>query len=95
MAFQYVIVKNSGRGRGYLPTIMPEASKKAVNLAMGTQRIVNFKYWSGQTGWKDMTGELDGTYTLIKEGSHEYAGLTRLRAFATGYQYWLNRYRLD
>ncbi len=62
---------------------------------MGTQRIVNFKYWSGQTGWKDMTGELDGTYTLIKEGSHEYAGLTRLRAFATGYQYWLNRYRLD
>ena len=68
--------------------------KKAVNLAMGTQRIVNFKYWSGQTGWKDMTGELDGTYTLIKEGSHEYAGLTRLRAFATGYQYWLNRYRL-
>ena len=22
MAFQYVIVKNSGRGRGYLPTIM-------------------------------------------------------------------------
>ena len=26
MAFQYVIVKNSGRGRGYLPTIMPEAS---------------------------------------------------------------------
>ena len=29
MAFQYVIVKNSGRGRGYLPTIMPEASSKA------------------------------------------------------------------
>lgn len=28
MAFQYVIVKNSGRGRGYLPTIMPEASYK-------------------------------------------------------------------
>lgn len=28
MAFQYVIVKNSGRGRGYLPTIMPEASEK-------------------------------------------------------------------
>ena len=27
MAFQYVLVKNSGRGRGYLPTIMPEASK--------------------------------------------------------------------
>ena len=27
MAFQYVIVKNSGRGRGYLPTIMPEASQ--------------------------------------------------------------------
>ena len=26
MAFQYVLVKNSGRGRGYLPTIMPEAS---------------------------------------------------------------------
>ncbi len=27
MAFQYVLVKNSGRGRGYLPTIMPEASE--------------------------------------------------------------------
>ena len=27
MAFQYVIVKNSGRGRGYLPTIMPEATE--------------------------------------------------------------------
>ena len=32
MAFQYVIVKNSGRGRGYLPTIMPEASKDFVIL---------------------------------------------------------------
>ena len=30
MAFQYVIVKNSGRGRGYLPTIMPEASIKSI-----------------------------------------------------------------
>jgi hypothetical protein len=29
VAFQYVIVKNSGRGRGYLPTIMPEASNIA------------------------------------------------------------------
>ena len=31
MAFQYVLVKNSGRGRGYLPTIMPEASKIFTN----------------------------------------------------------------
>jgi hypothetical protein len=30
VAFQYVIVKNSGRGRGYLPTIMPEASNVSI-----------------------------------------------------------------
>ena len=33
MAFQYVIVKNSGRGRGYLPTIMPEASDFITNAS--------------------------------------------------------------
>lgn len=37
MAFQYVIVKNSGRGRGYLPTIMPEASNNgSINNKQGT-----------------------------------------------------------
>ena len=28
--------------------------KKAVNLPQGTERIVAARYWSGQTGWKDM-----------------------------------------
>ena len=62
---------------------------------MKTERIVNSKYWSHATGWKDLTGELDGTYTVIREHTIQEAGFTRLKAFVQGYQYWLNRYRLE
>ena len=69
--------------------------KKAVNLPQGTQKVIVWKYWSAQGGWKDLSGELDGLYTLIREDSHEAAGLKRLRAYASGYQYWVKRYSLD
>lgn len=69
--------------------------KKAVNLPQATQKVIAWKYWSADGGWKDLTGELDGMYTLIVPDSHEYAGLKRLRAYAAGYQYWVKRYSLE
>ena len=69
--------------------------KKAVNLPQGTQKVIECKYWSGAAGWQDMGSELDGRYTAIKPESQEGAGLKRLRAFAAGYQHWVNRYRID
>ena len=68
--------------------------KKDVDIARITSRIVNSKYWSGETGWKDMAGELDGSSHSITE-KYELMGFNRLQAFVKGYQYWLNRYRLE
>ena len=69
--------------------------KKAVNLAQGTQRVEVCRYWKEAKGWQDLTDELDGMYTAIREGSYEERGLTKLRAYANGYQYWLRRYSID
>ncbi len=69
--------------------------KKAVNLQQATQKVITCKYWSTAGGWQDLTGELDGLYTAILPDSYGYAGLTRLRAYANGYQYWVNRYSLE
>ncbi len=69
--------------------------KMAVNLPQGTQKVIQYKYWDQKSGWKDLTAELDGLYTVIKPNSYEAGGLAKLRAYAAGYQYWLNRYSLD
>jgi len=69
--------------------------KKAVNLPQGTERVVKGDYWNSKGGWQAMEDEYDGAYRMIKEGSPEYKGLERLRAFATGYSSWVNRYSLD
>ena len=56
--------------------------KKAVNLPQGTERIVAARYWSGQTGWKDMEDDMGGAYRLIKSGMPQADGLTVLRLYA-------------
>lgn len=69
--------------------------KKAVNLPQGTERFVRGEYWSSRTGWQEMGDEYEGAYRMISEKAPEYKGLERLRAFATGYSTWVNRYSLD
>lgn len=68
--------------------------KEAVNLPEGTKEVLHFQYWNADKGWQDLSGELELHYTSIKEGSYEADGLKKLRAYAAGYQYWLNRYSL-
>ena len=69
--------------------------KKAVNLPQGTERIVAARYWSGQTGWKDMEDDMGGAYRLIKSGMPQADGLTVLRLYAKDHAAWVDRYRLD
>lgn len=69
--------------------------KKAVNLSQGTERIVTARYWSGQTGWKDMEDDMGGAYRLIKSGMPQADGLTVLRLYAKDHAAWVDRYRID
>lgn len=69
--------------------------KKAVDLPHGRQKIISYKYWSAAKGWQDLTGDVSGTYTEIKQGTHEADGLRILRAFTAGYQTWVTRYSLE
>ena len=69
--------------------------KKAVNLPQGTERIVAARYWSGQTGWKDMEDDMGGAYRLIKSGMPQADGLTVLRLYAKDHTAWVDRYRID
>ena len=69
--------------------------KKAVNLPQGTERIVTARYWSGQTGWKDMEDDMGGAYRLIKSGMPQADGLTVLRLYAKDHAAWVDRYRID
>lgn len=69
--------------------------KKAVNLPQGTERIVAARYWSGQTGWKDMEDDMGGAYRLIKSGMPQADGLTVLRLYAKDHAAWVDRYRID
>lgn len=71
--------------------------KKAINHVQGTQKIILCKYWDPNSAelWRDIDDDLDGRFSAITEGSKEYPGLVRLRAFIKGYQFWLNRYRTD
>lgn len=69
--------------------------KKAVNLPQGTERIVAARYWSGQTGWKDMEDDMGGAYRLIKSGMPQADGLTVLRLYANDHAAWVDRYRID
>lgn len=69
--------------------------KKAVNLPQGTERIVAARYWSGQTGWKDMEDDMGGAYRLIQSGMPQADGLTVLRLYAKDHAAWVDRYRID
>lgn len=69
--------------------------KKAVNLPQSTERIVAARYWSGQTGWKDMEDDMGGAYRLIKSGMPQADGLTVLRLYAKDHAAWVDRYRID
>ena len=68
--------------------------KKAVNLPQGTERIVAARYWSGQTGWKDMEDDMGGAYRLIKSGMPQADGLTVLRLYAKDHAAWVDWYRI-
>lgn len=69
--------------------------KKAVNLPQGTERIVTARYWSGETGWKDLEDDMAGAYRLIKSGTPQADGLTVLRLYAKDHADWVDRYRID
>ena len=67
--------------------------KKALNYEQGTEKIVKGDIWTPAAGWQQM--ETDGRYAAVKKESAAFRGLERLRAIVKGYQYWLNRYRVD
>jgi len=69
--------------------------KKALNTAQGTEKLIQCEYWNATDGWKDLRDELDGRYAAIEAGSMEEKTLKSLRAYKSGYQYWLNRYAMD
>lgn len=69
--------------------------KKAVNLPQGTERIVQAKYWSGQTGWQDLEDDLGGAYRMIGSGTPQAQGLTALRNYAHSHVKWVNRYSIN
>ena len=69
--------------------------KKAVNLPQGTERVVKAKYWSGQTGWKDLEDDLGGAYRMISTGTPQAQGLTALRTYAQTHVKWVNRYSIN
>ena len=67
--------------------------KKALNYEQGTEKIVKGDIWTPAAGRQQI--ETDGRYAAITKESAAYHGLERLRAIVKGYQYWLNRYRVD
>lgn len=70
--------------------------KKAVNLAQGTERVVNGEVWKASTKrWGELNDEHGGAYRMIKSDEPAYKGLVRLRAFAKGYSTWVNRYAIS
>ena len=70
-------------------------SKKAMNVAQGTQKLIQCEYWNAKDGWKNLRDELDDRYYAIETGSVEENSLKSLRAYKNGYQYWLHRYAVD
>jgi len=69
--------------------------KKAVNLPQGTERVIQAKYWSGQTGWRDLEDDLGGAYRMISDGTPQAQGLTALRTYAQSHVKWVNRYSIN
>ena len=69
--------------------------KKAVNLQQATEKVISCKSWDPSSGWQDLTGSLDGSYTGISTGSHEEQGLQVLRDYRAAHAQWLHRYSLE
>ncbi len=68
--------------------------KKAVNLPQGTERITSGEIWTPAAKWQTLEDEYDGSYRMIRSDEPEYKGLVRLRAYASGYSSWVNRYSI-
>jgi len=68
--------------------------KKAVNPAQGTERTINGKYWSPQTGWQNLTGDMVN-YRMVRATDPRYKGITTLRTYIENHRAWVNRYSLD
>ena len=69
--------------------------KKAVNLPQGTECVIQAKYWSGQTGWRDLEDDLGGAYRMISSGTPQAQGLGVLRTYAQSHVKWVNRYSIN
>ncbi len=67
--------------------------KKAVNLEAGTVKVIKYQHWAPKTGWKDW--KADVSPKTIDMSSSDGEKLRRLRLYNKGYQFWLNRYRIE
>lgn len=68
--------------------------KKAVNPAQGTERTINGKYWSPQTNWQALTGDMV-SYRMVRATDPRYKGILHLRSYIENHRAWVNRYSLD
>lgn len=68
--------------------------KKTLQLAKGSEKVLQGRVWTlSANAWKDVAPK--GDYETIPANGPRSGGLTIMRAYAKGYQYWLNRYRTD
>ena len=67
--------------------------KKAVNLDAGTVKVIKYQHWAAKTGWKEW--KADVSPKTIDMSTSEGDKLRRLRLYNKGYQFWLNRYRIE
>ena len=67
--------------------------KKAVNLPMGTERIIVSKIWTPQNAWQDEAA--DSAYTAIAPNSNEAQALAKLRQYADAHADWVHRYNIE
>lgn len=68
--------------------------KRIVNLKEGSDLIVYEKRWTATRNWQIIRKEAEREFIPIEKNSVRQKGLRRLRAFSTGYSYWLTRYQL-
>lgn len=67
--------------------------KKAVNLPISTERVINLQYWTRDTGWQRQE-EPGDDYRVPMNGA-AYNGMNVLRQYVRKYPAWVNRYNLE
>lgn len=67
--------------------------KKAVNLEAATVKVIRYQHWAAKTGWKEW--KADVSPKAIDMSTTDGDKLRRLRLYDKGYQFWLNRYRIE